>query len=163
MKLFYFGGQKSGKTSCASKRALQIADNKPYYIATYDNSFNDEAMQERIKKHQEERKEDFICIEESHDLAKVIKEGNTYVVDCMTMYLLNHMQNNFEELLEQLNALFSIECNVIFILNDINSGVIPLEKQSREFVDKSGLLGQFLAQQCDEVIEVKYTIERRLK
>ena len=62
MKLFYFGGQKSGKTSCASKRALEIALNKPYYVATYDNSYNDKSMQERIKRHQIERQDDFISL-----------------------------------------------------------------------------------------------------
>jgi adenosylcobinamide kinase/adenosylcobinamide-phosphate guanylyltransferase len=64
---------------------------------------------------------------------------------------------------KQLEKLFKIDCNIIFILNDINNGVIPIDKYSREFVDISGLIGQFLAKNCDEVIEVKYSLERRLK
>ena len=42
MKTLYFGGQKSGKSNLAEKKALALAnEKKPYYIATYDNSFND--------------------------------------------------------------------------------------------------------------------------
>jgi adenosylcobinamide kinase/adenosylcobinamide-phosphate guanylyltransferase len=52
MKIFYFGGQKSGKTKAGIKKAMELSTNKkPYYVATYDNSYNDSSMQERINKH----------------------------------------------------------------------------------------------------------------
>ena len=164
MKIFYFGGQKSGKTSKASAKALELSkDKKPYYVATYDNSYEDEAMSERIQRHIEERKDDFLSIEEPKDLVKVVKEGETYLIDCMTMFILNNMDNGIESMKEQLKQIFEIDCNIIFILNDIGNGVIPMEKYSRDFVDISGLLGQYLAQKCDEVYEVKYSLEKRLK
>ncbi len=164
MKIFYFGGQKSGKTSKASAKALELSkDKKPYYVATYDNSYEDVAMVERIKKHIEERKDDFLSIEEPKDLVKVVKEGETYLIDCMTMFILNNMDNGLESMKKQLNQIFEIDCNIIFILNDIGNGVIPIERYSRDFVDISGLLGQYLAQKCDEVYEVKYSLEKRLK
>ena len=56
-----------------------------------------------------------------------------------------------------------MDANIIFILNDVSCGIIPLDKESRRFVDFSGLIGQELAKLCDEVYEVKYGIERRLK
>ena len=57
MKIFYFGGQKSGKTKAGIKKALELSTNeKPYYVATYDNSFGDNSMQNRIDKHIVERK-----------------------------------------------------------------------------------------------------------
>ena len=35
MKIFYFGGQKSGKTKAGIKKALELSkDEKPYYVAT---------------------------------------------------------------------------------------------------------------------------------
>ncbi|WP_323590368.1 hypothetical protein [Aliarcobacter butzleri] len=47
MKIFYFGGQKSGKTKAGIKKALELSTTKkPYYIATYDNSFGDSSMSE---------------------------------------------------------------------------------------------------------------------
>ena len=164
MKIFYFGGQKSGKTKAGIKKALELSINeKPYYVATYDNSFGDASMQNRIDRHIIERKEDFMTIEEPKDLTKVIKEKNTYLVDCVSMWLLNNLQNSEESLKQQLAEICKIDANIIFILNDVSCGVIPFDKESRRFVDLSGLIGQELARLCNEVYEVKYGIERRLK
>ena len=132
-------------------------------MATYDNSYNDSSMIERINKHIIERKDDFITIEESHDLTKVIKPNKTYLIDCVSMWILNNLEEKEELLKEQLRALFKIDANIIFILNDVSCGVIPLDKESRRFVDFSGILGQELAKLCDEVYEVKYGIEKKLK
>ena len=164
MKVFYFGGQKSGKTKAGSKKALELSkDDKPYYVATYDNSYGDISMNERINKHILERKDDFICIEEAKDLTKVIEANKTYLVDCVSMWLLNNLEKSEDELKEELRNICKIDANIIFVLNDVSCGVIPLNSESRKFVDFSGLLGQELASLCDEVYEVKYGIERRLK
>ena len=164
MKIFYFGGQKSGKTKAGIKKALELSkDKKPYYIATYDNSYGDSSMSERINKHIIERSDDFITIEEPKDLTKVVKEENTYLVDCVSMWLFNNLENSEESLKQQLQEICKIDANIIFILNDVSCGVIPFDKESRRFVDFSGLIGQELARLCDEVYEVKYGIERRLK
>ena len=163
-KIFYFGGQKSGKTKAGSKKALDLAQNsKPYYVATYDNSYGDVSMNERINRHISERKDDFICIEEAKDLTKVVESNNTYLIDCVSMWLLNNLLKSEDELKQQLRTICKIDANIIFILNDVSCGVIPIDNESRKFVDFSGLLGQELASLCDEVYEVKYGIERRLK
>ena len=164
IKVFYFGGQKSGKTKAGIKKALELSVNeKPYYVATYDNSFGDDSMQNRIDKHIVERKEDFITIEEPKDLTKIVEQNKTYLIDCVSMWLFNNLEEKEETLKIQLQEICKIEANIIFILNDVSCGVIPIDSESRKFVDFSGLLGQELASLCDEVYEVKYGIERRLK
>ena len=164
MKIFYFGGQKSGKTKAGIKKALELSVNeKPYYVATYDNSFGDDSMQNRIDKHIVERKEDFITIEEPKDLTKIVEQNKTYLIDCVSMWLFNNLEEKEETLKIQLQEICKIEANIIFILNDVSCGIIPLDKESRRFVDFSGLIGQELTKLCDEVYEVKYGIERRLK
>ena len=164
MKIFYFGGQKSGKTKAGIKKALELSTNeKPYYVATYDNSFGDDSMSERINKHIIERKEDFITIEEAKDLTKIVKKNKTYLIDCISMWLFNNLGKSEETLKTQLQKICQMDANIIFILNDVSCGIIPLDKESRRFVDFSGLIGQELSKLCDEVYEVKYGIERRLK
>ena len=164
MKIFYFGGQKSGKTKAGIKKALELSkDKKPYYVATYDNSFGDSSMQDRIDKHILERKDDFQSIEEPKDLTIIVKEKETYLIDCVSMWLFNNLEEKEETLKTQLQKICQIETNIIFILNDVSCGIIPFDKESRRFVDFSGLIGQELAKLCDEVYEVKYGIERRLK
>ena len=164
MKIFYFGGQKSGKTKAGIKKALELSKNeKPYYVATYDNSYNDSSMQDRINKHIIEREENFITIEEPKDLTKIVEQNKTYLIDCVSMWLFNNLENKEEMLKNQLQEICKIDANIIFILNDVSCGIIPMDKESRRFVDFSGLIGQELAKLCDEVYEVKYGLERRLK
>ncbi len=164
MKIFYFGGQKSGKTKAGIKKALELSkDKKPYYVATYDNSFGDSSMQDRIDKHIIERKDDFLSIEEPKDLTKIVKEKETYLIDCVSMWLFNNLQKEENYLKNQLQEICKIDANIVFILNDVSCGVIPFDKESRRFVDFSGLIGQVLAKLCDEVYEVKFGLERRLK
>lgn len=164
MKIFYFGGQKSGKTKAGIKKALELSkDKKPYYVATYDNSFGDSSMQDRIDKHIIERKDDFQSIEEPKDLTKIVKEKETYLIDCISMWLFNNLQKEENQLKNQLQEICKIDANIVFILNDVSCGVIPFDKESRRFVDFSGLIGQELAKLCDEVYEVKFGLERRLK
>ncbi|BAK74524.1 MAG: bifunctional adenosylcobinamide kinase/adenosylcobinamide-phosphate guanylyltransferase [Arcobacter sp.] len=164
MKILYFGGQKSGKTKAGIKKSLELSkEKKPYYIATYDNSFGDDSMQNRINKHILEREENFITIEEPKDLVKVVQNNNTYLIDCVSMWLFNNLEEKEEVLKEQLKKICQKETNIIFILNDVSNGIIPFDKESRRFVDFTGLIGQELVHLCDEVYEVKFGLERRLK
>ncbi len=145
MKVLYFGGQKSGKSSLAENKALDLSTSKPYYIATYDNSFLDEEMTLRVKKHKDYRENNFITIEEPKNLLEVIKENETYIIDCMSMWILNNIKKNEEFFISELNKLKKLNANIVFVLNDVNSGVIPLDKESRNFVDLTGIIGQKLA------------------
>jgi adenosylcobinamide kinase / adenosylcobinamide-phosphate guanylyltransferase len=163
MKILYFGGQKSGKSSLAEQKVLQISKGKPYYIATYDNSFQDEGMKIRIESHKDRRKNSFITIEEPKDLTKVIKKDETYLVDCASMWIFNNLQGDIEILINQLETLEKIKANIVFVLNEVNSGIIPLDKESRKFVDFTGIVGQKLTSICDEVYEVKFGLINRLK
>ncbi|MEA1913721.1 MAG: bifunctional adenosylcobinamide kinase/adenosylcobinamide-phosphate guanylyltransferase [Campylobacterota bacterium] len=164
MKIFVYGGQKSGKTSCAVRYALKFSGKKkPIYLATYDNSYGDKNMQKRINRHIKERKKSFKSIEKTTKLHKCIKTNETYLIDCMSMWLLNHIELPQKKILKQLNKLLDTKANTVFVLNDISCGVIPADKISRKFVDMSGLIGQVLAQKCDEVVRVEYGIETKIK
>ena len=160
MKTLYFGGQKSGKSRLAEARALALCPDKPTYIATYHDSYADSEMKERIAKHKAQRSDTFITIEEPKELEKVIQKG-TYLVDCISMWILNLMDE--KALIAQLETLAKKDADIIFVLNEVTSGVIPLDKESRKFVDLTGIIGQRLAEMCDEVIEVKFGIGKRIK
>ncbi len=163
MKILYYGGQKSGKSYFAEQKSLELSKNKkPYYIATYDNSYGDIEMIDRISKHQAQREEKFITIEESKSLILHIKSKETYLIDCVSMWILNNIEKPIEELIEQIEVLENIDANIIFVLNNVNEGVIPMDKLSRKFIDLTGIIGQKLASICDEVYEVKLGLLRRL-
>jgi adenosylcobinamide kinase/adenosylcobinamide-phosphate guanylyltransferase len=163
MMILYFGGQKSGKSLMAEQKALELSKTKPYYIATYDNSYEDNEMQNRIDTHQTQRESNFITIEEPKELTKVIEPNGTYLIDCISMWILNTLNLDKEYLLNQLETISKQNSNIIFVLNDVNGGIIPFEKESREFVDRTGIIGQKLSSLCDEVYEVKFGLAVQLK
>ena len=164
IKALYYGGQKSGKSLLAEEKTLSLSlSSKPYYIATYDNSYADKEMQKRLERHKIQRTNKFISIEEPFDLVQHIKAGESYLIDCISMWILNHIHQEETLLLHQLEALSSIDANIVFVLNDVNSGVIPMDRESRKFVDTTGVIGQYLAKICDEVYEVKLGIPISLK
>jgi adenosylcobinamide kinase/adenosylcobinamide-phosphate guanylyltransferase len=164
MFVLYFGGQKSGKSKLAEKKAIKLAKKtgkKPFYIATYDDSYFDDEMKKRVHTHKQQRKNNFITIEEITNLPKVIKENETYLIDCISMWILNNMNKKIKRLFKQLKKLKKLNTNIVFVLNDVNNGVIPLDKQSRKFVDTTGNIGQKIAKMSDKVYEVKlgYTLQ----
>ena len=162
MKILYIGGQKSGKSSLAEKKILNISKKKPHYIATYDNSFGDKEMLKKLEIHKQRRQEKFITIEEPLFLDRVIKEDESYIVDCLSMWIMNLLVKgeDYENILQKI---LNTNADIVFVLNDVNSGVIPANKLSREFVDISGIVGQIVASGCDEVYQVVVGLENRLK
>ena len=164
MKLLYYGGQKSGKSLLAERKALELSgDTKPCYIATYDSSYDDAEMQARIATHKAQRKERFVTIEEPLHPSAHIKAGGIYLIDCMSMWLLNTIEEPIEVLEREIERVAGIDADIIFVLNDVSSGIIPIDSMSRTYVDRSGIIGQRLAALCDEVYEVKLGIAVKLK
>ena len=164
MKILYYGGQKSGKSKLAELKAMELTyDKKPYYIATYDNSYNDSEMQERLYTHQWQREDKFITIEEPYELSLVINNRGTYLIDCISMWILNTLYIEIDDLFKQIEELSQKDANIIFVLNDVSSGIIPIDGQSRLFVDRTGIIAQRLTSFCDEVYEVKIGLTRQLK
>jgi len=166
MFVLYFGGQKSGKSKLAEKKAIKLAKKtkkKPFYIATYDDSFFDDEMKQRVSNHKKQRKDNFTTVEEILNLPKVIKKNETYLIDCISMWILNNIDQDIKILLKQLKKLKKLKTNIIFVLNDVNSGVIPMDKLSRTYIDTTGIIGQKIAKMSDEVYEVKLGLSLQVK
>ena len=164
MKVLYFGGQKSGKSRLAEQKALALAgDTTPTYIATYNKSFDDSEMRTRIARHRKDRNDTFVTVEEPLYLSRVIEPHGIYLIDCMSMWLLNTLEWNEAEVIAEIERLSAIDAMLIFVLNDVSRGVIPIDATSRKYVDRSGIVGQHLAAMCNEVYEVTLGLGRRLK
>jgi len=161
-KILIFGGINSGKSAFAEKKILEISNKKPYYIATYLEEFCDNEMKEKIKNHKLKREGNFINLEEPYDVNRRVKEGESYLVDCLSMLIFNNLDNQ-ERLFEQLELLSSKDSDIVFVLNDVSSGVLPADYESRTFVKLSGLVAQMVADFCDEVYEVKFGLVRQWK
>lgn len=168
------GGARSGKSLYAEKLALQ-SGKKLVYLATAQ-VWNKE-MQERVLIHQKRRCNDWNLIESPLQLAKVLKKNdasnNCILVDCLTLWLTNCLCHSEDEKENQtlwqqekhqlLSVLKSLSSNIIFVSNEVGSGIVPLGELSRQFADEAGLLHQELAKICDNVTLVVAGLPLTLK
>jgi adenosylcobinamide kinase/adenosylcobinamide-phosphate guanylyltransferase len=158
------GGARSGKSCYALEKARAVEGIRAF-VATAQPS--DEEMTVRIRNHRRERGDQFITIEEQIELPRVISEStfDVLVIDCLTLWLSNIMFANRTgdiDALEQ--AAQSAKGTVIFVANEVGSGIIPTDHAlSREFRDRAGLLNQRIAAISQEVYFMVFGQPLRIK
>ncbi len=173
------GGQRSGKSRRAELLArdwlAQSPGHKAVMIATA--AAWDDEMVARIARHQQDRAErapGMQTVEEPIQLGEAIqahsKAQTIVVVDCLTLWLTNLMmphentensqKNLLKEAADQLTharaaslliAIKKASGPVIFVGNEIGLGVIPMGRETRDFVDALGRLNQEVAAACERV------------
>ena len=176
---FILGGQRSGKSRRAELLArdwlVQSPDHKAVMIATAI-AWDDE-MKDRIARHQLDRAErvpGMTTVEEPVNLGEAIqthsKPQTIVVVDCLTLWLTNllmphedverSLKNRLnlppgQEIQAQAASLLIAIKNapgpVILVGNEIGLGVIPMGRETRDFVDALGRLNQEVAAACEGV------------
>ena len=164
MKTLFIGGIKSGKSAQAEKYILRLAKQKPIYLATTE--FIDSEMAEKIEEHKQNRKSDFITVEEPLSLAELIEKQNSSVlVECVSMWINNMLyhERSYEDMLHEMQKVLSLKQDIVFVFNDVSASVVSQNALTREFVNISGKLSQFIASECDEVYHVIAGISSRIK
>ncbi len=170
------GGARSGKSSLAETRAIEIAENSNkslVYFATAEAG--DKEMSERIQLHQASRGEKWQTIESVLDLPAKLRElkneSVVIVVDCLTLWLSNYLcqhdvtvwQLAKKELLNILQNWNDSVADLILVSNEVGHGIVPLGELSRQFVDESGWLHQDIAKLSEQVDFVMAGIAMNLK
>lgn len=147
------GGARSGKSALAERLVKRMGDTL-VYIATA-RAFDDE-MKARIAAHQDRRGEEWQTLNAPNDLVGALREsdGLPRLVDCLTLWLTNLMLDERDILVETAHLLAAIKeqrSPVVFVTNEVGSGIVPDNKLGREFRDAAGALNQQVADACDEV------------
>ena len=158
------GGARSGKTryalDCANKPVLRT------YIATAQ--LLDDEMRERAARHQRERGEGWLTLEEPFEVASRVRElSGIVVVDCLTLWLSNWMCRDEEQVERQIDLLCAAfrdsTCHVRAITNEVGSSIVPENPLARRFRDWSGLMNQRVATVADSVVMMVCGIPTRVK
>jgi adenosylcobinamide kinase/adenosylcobinamide-phosphate guanylyltransferase len=163
MKALFIGGIKSGKSRQAEAFALGLAE-RPCYLATTE-CFDDE-MSERIARHKTQRSDRFETLEAPLDLVSSIQtQQNPILVECTTMWLNNMLfhDRSEEEILEHIDTVLALPNDIVFVHNDVGSGIIPDNALARRFADLSGVVAQRIAAECDEVYHCIAGLATRIK
>lgn len=150
------GGARSGKSALAERDALATrrAD-RWIYIAT--GQAHDDAMAERIAQHRAHRDARWQTVEAPLELAAMIKThdapGTVILVDCLTLWLSNALAAGTwaAERDALLSRLPECSARLVFVSNEVGSGIVPLGELSRTFADEAGRLHQALAALCPRV------------
>ena len=160
------GGARSGKSTFAEKTALNLTKSRKAYIATAQ--IFDEEMAQRVKIHQSRRDDTWVTFEAPFQAEKAITEASqiadVIIFDCMTIYISNFLcsyeslddiDNINAELKNVVNKLIKaakrISGTIIFVTNEVGSGIVPDNKLARVFRDCAGIANQMIASVSDEV------------
>ena len=167
------GGQRSGKSRRAELLARDWLAQSPGHEAVLIATGQpwDDEMRTRIARHRLDRAErvpgmrtheEPLALPEA--LASCSNAHTLVVVDCLTLWLTNHLMpaenDEINETLGQqvrgsnaalLEAITRAAGPVILVGNEIGLGVIPMGRETRDFVDALGRLNQEVAAVCERV------------
>jgi len=157
MEHLILGGARSGKSRLAEQLAT-ASDKQVIYIATAHAG--DEEMAQRILRHQQQRPDDWLLVEEQLYLADSLLKHDSadhcLLVDCLTLWLSNLLCLKDESLFERqrqkfLEALPQLQSDVLLVSNEVGQGIVPMGDLNRRFIDESGWLHQAVAEHCNQV------------
>ena len=161
------GGARSGKSRYAQSLA-EASGRSPIYIATAAAA--DDEMRDRIARHQAARDARWRTVEEPLALADVLSRdvaaGSVVLVDCLTLWLTNLVLGDKDieaATMDLIQRLPTLEGAVIFVSNEVGSGIVPDNALARRFRDEQGRLNQALAQAVDAVVLVAAGLPLQLK
>ena len=159
------GGSRSGK-SVFAEHLLSSYQGTKAYIATAQAL--DIEMMERIQRHRERRPASWHTYEVPQRLAseieKILNRTDAVLIDCLTLYfsnfLLCHVEYDISEVydlaMQELEAIIqtiqSVPCKqVIFVSNELGSGIVPMDAMTRCYRDIMGCVNQRIAKEAAQV------------
>lgn len=162
------GGARSGKSSFAEKYVAKYGKNIAY-IATAQ--VFDQEMRFRVDLHQKRRPANWHTFEAPFDAHEAISEAagdhDAILFDCMTLYMSNILfslpdiddsARNYALAKEKVELLIAAakrsSSMVVFVTNEVGSGIVPENHLAREYRDLAGLANQMVAAAADKVFLV---------
>lgn len=148
------GGARSGKSSFAEGEIISRPGPWHYYATA--QAFDDE-MRDRIAQHRQDRAGDWITHEVPLELADALHAcppGVPVLVDCLTLWLSNHLLAE-HDLATEMTALEGVLAArrgpVWLVANEVGLGIVPDNALARRFRDEAGRLNQRIARLATRV------------
>lgn len=170
------GGARSGKSAYAEAQAAESGLTVTMVVTAHAG---DGEMAARIERHRANRPAHWPVVEAPLHLAAALREAAAedrfIVVDCLTLWLSNLLMDMDDapgaalpglfarERAALLDALPALPGRIALVSNEVGSGVVPMGRLSRVFVDEAGRLHQALARLCPRVTLVTAGLPLALK
>ena len=164
------GGARSGKSEFAEQYVLHYAP-KCDYIATAE--VLDQEMAERVRLHRQRRNDGrWVNHEAPYEAYKTFaslgEETGAVLFDCLTIYMANLLYGKnapdpdkvdcvqrCEYVYGEIDKLLAAarDCGkiVVFVTDEVGSGIVPDNLMAREYRDLAGWVNQRVAAACDKV------------
>jgi adenosylcobinamide kinase / adenosylcobinamide-phosphate guanylyltransferase len=148
------GGARSGKSLLAERLTLAMGT-PAVYIATAEAL--DEEIADRIARHRDRRGPEWTTLAEPRDLVGALgrSEGAApRLVDCITLWLSNLMLAGADldtEVAALADLIPRLSAPVVFVTNEVGSGIVPGNALARAYRDAAGTANQRIAAACDEL------------
>ena len=160
--ILVLGGSRSGKSRLAERLAGEAGP--VTYVATAGRDDSDLEMVARIERHRANRPRDWATMEVPRGLESVLpglvaREG-AVVIDCLTLWLSNLILGLGGAALEDEEVLETVDraaaaargrARVVWVSNEVGSGIVPANPLARRFADVQGWANQRLAAASDAV------------
>lgn len=166
--LLVLGGARSGKSAYAQRLAEASGLDLNYCATATD--YDDPEMRERIARHKAERDARWRTLDAPLALRDLLmresQPDRLILVDCLTLWLTNILLGEYpvaDECEKLAAALPALPGPVIFVSNEVGTGIVPENALARRFRDAQGRLNQTMAAACDTVILVAAGLPVRLK
>lgn len=170
------GGARSGKSAYAEAQAAESGLAVSMVVTA---QAGDGEMAARIERHRANRPAHWPVVEAPLRLAAALREAAAadrfIVVDCLTLWLSNLLMDMDDapgaalpglfarERAALIDALPTLPGRIALVSNEVGSGVVPMGRLSRVFVDEAGRLHQALARLCPRVTLVTAGLPLALK
>ncbi len=155
--VFVTGGARSGKSSFALQQAEGVPG-KRAFIATAEAV--DDEMADRIRRHKEDRSEEWKTFEEPRGIAAVLRKAaeshDVIIIDCLTIWLSNILCSGADIAAETAGLIAALQevrrsASVFVVSNEVGMGIVPLHELARRFRDDAGRLNRNIAEIADAV------------
>jgi adenosylcobyric acid synthase len=150
---FLLGGARSGKSSLATKLALDQGGSVTV-IATAEA--RDDEMAERIRLHREERPEGWSTIEEPVALDEALRRApaeDAVVLDCLSLWVANLLERDEDIDAHNERVLILVQARTaptIAVSNEVGLGVVPVNELARRYRDALGRVNARWAAAADD-------------
>ena len=156
MIIYISGGVRSGKSRYAQDMALKLST-APVYIATA--KIWDVDFEKRVKRHKDERGEQWTTYETYQNLNLLPIQNQTVVIDCVTLWLTNIFMDDVQDITialqifkSEIDNLSALPGTFIVVSNELGMGLHAETALGRKFTDLQGMANQYVASKADEAI-----------
>jgi adenosylcobinamide kinase / adenosylcobinamide-phosphate guanylyltransferase len=162
--IFVTGGARSGKSSFALEKAIELGGDDVTFVATAERS--DDEMTDRIARHQLERPSAWKTVEAPREIKLSDLKSRVVLLDCLSLLVSNLLLDGLEEetILERIRQILESRTQTLVIVsNEVGMGLVPEYPLGRQFRDVLGRANQLVARASTQAFFVVAGIPLRLK